>query len=175
LFVLQRNDQLLSSANLKNVTVLQSRRQDNSLVGLKVAVIGEQAYALRLKTPSTPPTTPTPNPHPQTHARGLRYCCTNLDVGSGVNCLMAAANHVILGYQRRFHPLSVPRGRARTHGDCAVCHEVTHTPPPTLLLLLLKGAAAADAAAAVCLLLLLLLIACCCCCMWQQVQCLLFW
>ena len=48
--MLQRNDQLLSSANLTVVTVLQSRRQDNSLIGLKVAVIDVQAYALRLKT-----------------------------------------------------------------------------------------------------------------------------
>lgn len=115
--MLQRNDQLLSSANLKNVTVLQSRRQDNSLVGLKVAVIDVQAYALRLKTPSTPPTTPTPNPHPQTHARGLRYCCpTHLDVGSGVNCLMAAANHVILGCSDGFIRFLYHEG-ARAHTE----------------------------------------------------------
>jgi hypothetical protein len=35
LFGLQCSDQLLSSANLTGVTVLQSRRQDNSLVGIK--------------------------------------------------------------------------------------------------------------------------------------------
>ena len=45
-FVLQCNDQLLSSANLTCVTVLQSRKQDNSLVGLKFSHDGAHLIAL---------------------------------------------------------------------------------------------------------------------------------
>jgi hypothetical protein len=45
-FVLQFNDQLLSSANLTCVAVLQSRAGDNSLVGLKFSHDGAHVIAL---------------------------------------------------------------------------------------------------------------------------------
>jgi hypothetical protein len=45
-FVLQFNDQLLSSANLSCVGVLQSRAEDNSLVGLKFSNDGKHLIAL---------------------------------------------------------------------------------------------------------------------------------
>ena len=45
-FVLQFNDQLLSSANLACVAVLQSRTQDNSLVGLKFSHDGGHLIAV---------------------------------------------------------------------------------------------------------------------------------
>ena len=45
-FVLNCNDQLLSSANLTCVAVLQSRAQDNSLVGLKFSNDGAHLIAL---------------------------------------------------------------------------------------------------------------------------------
>jgi hypothetical protein len=80
LFVLQCNDQLLNIANLTGVTVPQSRRQDNSLVGLKFQHDGAQliafiavssssvivcnivAASLCLPSCACPPAPPSPSP-----------------------------------------------------------------------------------------------------------------